>query len=132
MAAITQLSPNGVMGRRYSFTAKGAASPVTLVLRIALGAVELLTTGALTPPSGATNVPWEMEGLLVVRSIGASGTIMATGRYDNGQSAGLLANAAAVTVDTTASADLQVTAQWGTADAANSLTVQNLTIEKVT
>ncbi len=132
MAQVTALSPNGVMGLPYVFIAKGVATPVTLALRIALGAVELLATGALTPPSGASNLPWEMEGLLVVRSIGASGTIMATGRYDNGQSAGLLANAAAVTVDTTASADLQVTGQWGTADPANSLTVQNLTIVKVT
>lgn len=103
---------------------------VSLNLRLKFGTIELLGSGALAPPSGGKNVPWKLEGLFVVRRIGASGVLLATGEYDNGQSAGLLANVSASSVDTTTGADITVSAQWSVADPGNSITVQNLFIEK--
>ena len=118
-----------LLGLYSGLTLSGEA---LLNLRILLGSVVLLASGDVAPPSSGSDVPWEIEGLFVVRSVGASGTIMATARYDNGQTSGLLANAAAIVVDTTTAADLQVSAQWGTASASNSIKVQNLFVEKYT
>lgn len=129
MAQVTAQSVTATPGKIHSFSAKAAAALNTINLRIKYGSTVLLSSGTVTIPTTGTNVAWEIEGEFVVRSIGGSGTVMTTGRHDNGQTSGLLANTAAIVVDTTASADLQVSAQWGTASASNIIKVQNLTVE---
>ena len=114
----------------YRGIAFGAISE-TLTLLLKLGSVTLISTGALTPTSGLTDKPWKMEGYFIVRSTGASGTVMASAEYDAVGSKGQLANAGTITIDDTTSAVYQVAAEWGVADAGNSVTVQNLVIEKV-
>lgn len=114
-----------------AWSATSVFNPATLNLRFKMGAVVLLASGNVAIPSSGSNVPWEIEGMFIVRTVaGISAALMATGKYNNGQTSGLLANAATVAVDPTAAADLQVSAQWGTASASNTITVQNLTIEK--
>lgn len=115
--------------RAGSFAGKVAASLDTLNLRVTFGGTPVFASGAVAVPSGASNVPWRIEGLFVVRAIGASGIIVGTGSYDNGQSKGLIASAFAASVDTTIDNDVEVTAQWGTANLANNVTVQILTAE---
>ena len=104
------------------------AAIASLNLRIELGSVVLLASGDVAIPSGASGVPWKLEALFTVRSIGASGSVMAHGEYDNGQVAAMLANAVAVTVDTTIANDVQASAQWGVADAANIVLIQELAV----
>jgi len=110
--------------------AKFISEVASLTLRIKFGSTVLLSSGAVAIPSTGVDVPWEIEGEFVVRSIGASGTVSATGDHDNGQTAGLLANSGTVTIDTTAASDIAVSAQWGVASASNSITAQVLNIEK--
>jgi len=109
---------------------KFVSDVASLTLRIKFGSTVLLSSGAVAIPSTGVDVPWEIEGEFVVRSIGASGTVSATGDHDNGQTAGLLANSGTVTIDTTAASDIAVSAQWGVASASNSITAQVLNIEK--
>lgn len=104
----------------------------TLNLRVVLGSDVLLASGDVAIPSSGVDVPWKIEGMFIVRTVaGFVTTLMATGEYDNGQSSGLLRNAAAVSADPTLAADLKVTAQWGTKHVDNVVTVQNLELEKV-
>ena len=116
-----------LLGLYSGITFLGAA---LLNFRIKLGAVVLLATGNLTPPTTAVDQPWEIDGDFTVRSIGATGTIMANGRYDNAQTKGLLANTGAKTIDTTVSNDINVSVEWAVANALNIATIQELTIEK--
>ena len=103
----------------------------TLNLRIKFGTSVLMATGAITQPSGASDLPFEIQGFFVVRTIGNPATLVSSGRYDNGQTAGLLAaqqptNLANTTIDN----DIQASAEWGTASADNSITAQNIIIER--
>lgn len=118
------------MGRRYSFSAKGAATPATLNLRIRIGGVPVIVSGAVAVPSGASNVPWRFEGDFVVRAIGAGGSVVGTGLYDLGVSKGLIANVFVSTLDTDLSADIEVSAQWGTKSPSNIITAQQLLMER--
>ena len=117
----------GLLATRISKTFSGAA---LLNLRIKFGSTVLLYSGAVAAPTGGVDVPWEIDGEFVVRSIGASGQVSITGDTDNGQTSGLLAHSGTVTIDTTAAADIAVSAQWGVASASNSITAQVLNIEK--
>lgn len=111
----------------------GSATP-SINLRITFGSTVLVATGALTPPSGASDVPFEIECMFVVRSIGAGTTVlMAAGRYDNGQSDGLLAptTESSPAPDSEVNNDLKATIEFGVASASNSATAQIVKITKV-
>lgn len=109
--------------------APGSVSP-GLNLRIKLASVVLLATGDLTPPTTAVDTPWEMEGYFTVRSIGPTGTVVANGKYDNGQTKGLLANAGTKTIDADASNEIHVSVEWAIANALNTVKVQQLIVKK--
>jgi hypothetical protein len=98
----------------------------------------LAATTAITTGSGVTNVPWRMEWQGIVRSVGASGTIMGAGEVHLGTSVSAWTSyplpqtaMAAVTIDTTTAKNVTVGAQWGTSSASNTLTVHGLLIESV-
>lgn len=99
-----------------------------------VGGVALATTGAVTTASGAANLTWTFRADIVVRSIGTSGTAMATG-YAAGLASAtnivqIPASAAAVaTIDTTAAKALVLGAQWGTSSASNTVTCHSWLIE---
>lgn len=113
----------------YRGIAFGAISE-TLALLLKLGSVTLITTEDFTPTTGLTDQPWKMEGYFIVRSTGSSGTVMVSAEYEAAGSSGQLANTSTKTIDDTSSAVYQVAADWGVANAGNSITVQNLDIEK--
>jgi hypothetical protein len=77
---------------------------------------------------------FELDIEINVRTIGATGTVESSGKYS--YQAAALGGAvesrvppAQTTVDTTIGALLDVTGKWGTADPANSLTIDQASVE---
>lgn len=129
-------------GQVFRVTAAGRVSTTgtpTLNLGIYYGAVAgtaLATTGAITTTSGVTNVTWRLEGTIVIRTVGATGTAFTTG-FVHGISGTVgvsvvpmpAATPAAVTIDTTAAKALTIGATWGTNSASNTITQHQWLIE---
>lgn len=130
------------LGTRIELTAYGTFSNTgtpTLLLGFYYGGVAgtaLAATTAFTTTTGATNWPWTLWLKGHVRSLGSSGTIMVQGevRFPTSLTAWTIrpipeTALATVTIDTTAAKSLTVGAQWGTANASNTLTCHELTCE---
>lgn len=129
------------LGRNLRLTGSGyfsctAAAP-TLRIQVKLGAVVIADTTALALPAVAeSNKLFTFDVLCSVRATGAAGSIFSNGTMTrlatalaavplNVLSAGV---PAAVTVNTTTSQLLTVTATWGTADPSNTITLTNLVL----
>lgn len=121
-----------VPGRSLRLLARGlistAAVPGTLTLAGKLGATTLASTGAQTPEASLTDNVWEVDLVITCRTIGGSGTVFVQGFYRTTAGGGAgnavqweMGVTAAVTVDTTTAQALDLTADWQTADAANSI-----------
>lgn len=105
----------------------------------ATGGVLLWQTEAITNGSAVTNVNWSLEIIVQVRTNGATGTVIAMGDVMvNTSATANVSHAASVsgydapataTIDATADTALNLTAKWGTANAANTLTGVIMTIE---
>lgn len=97
----------------------------TLNIRLKLGSTTIAATGAITLETGLANAILSVHALLTCRTVGGSGTVIASGTVSLGTKVFNLhpVSGAAVTIDTTASQVLSITAEWGTMDAANTLTV---------
>jgi hypothetical protein len=103
--------------------------------------VLLAATETLTNGSGVTNVNWSIEGFIVSRSIGASGTFLAFGDAQlHTSSSAVLSTTfgisgfdapAVATVDTTIDKVLALTATWSAASASNTLTGMWATLESM-
>lgn len=101
----------------------------------------LASTGDVTTTSGAANEAWIFEAVIIVRSMGASGTAATFGKATGlnaaanaGTNLATQADAptgafATATIDTTAAAFLTLGAKWGTNSASNTVTCQAWTIE---
>ena len=119
---------------RIRCTGKFAQLSGTLTLKFYIGANVHLTTNALTLTPSSTEF-WHYEGTFIVRSVGAGGTLLGQGISIMGTNRSQIAHSdasgsgSATTIDTTASATVKCSAQFGTANAANSITLQNITIE---
>lgn len=103
----------------------------SLTIRAKLGSTTIVASSAVTPSNSLTNVAWVLDVDLTCRTIGASGTVIGQGMMQIADSTGRvigLAATAAVTVDTTASQAVNVTAQWGAASASNTITCSNAAI----
>lgn len=108
-------------------TAQNASD--TLIIRSKIGSVEIVSTGAIEP---VPNDIWVVEYDLIVRTIGASGTIVAAGTYAIGTVGTVTAKPflkASATLDTTAASNITVTAQWSSADAGNSTRLDVLSLQ---
>lgn len=89
----------------------------------------------------ASNYLWSISGCFTCRTTGATGTIMGQGAFRHQAGAPgtgtdpehvvAMLNTSAVTIDTTASSALDVTAQWGTANASNTITCTCCQIEEI-
>lgn len=123
--------PLHISGSGY-FSATG--SP-TITLRVKLTTLAgvsttLLATAAVTS-SNETNALWTLDADVVCQTVGASGKFFAQGI---GQELGTTAvnlpmvTTAQTTLSTAAAYLVNVTAQWGTAAAGNTITLTNLTI----
>jgi hypothetical protein len=118
-----------VVGRLFRLKARGVmttgATAGTITWFVKYAGTTIASSGAVTPVTSQSNMYWEMEVDIVVRTIGASGTFFVQGHVHNSTAAAAAATPgtrvpirgnsadppAAVTVDTTASSlfDLQIT-----------------------
>jgi hypothetical protein len=115
-----------------TYSTDGAVAP-TLRLRAKLGATTILDTTAFTTTVAMTNRGWSLRGVAMITTSGASGLLEAQGQGNLSTSATaaqtvFMPNTAKISVDTTANRDLTVTAQWGTADTDNTITMRQLLV----
>jgi hypothetical protein len=102
----------------------------TLTFKVKHGSTVLGSTGAITTTTGATNWQWTFDGLITCRTVGGSGTCIVQGSFlinDSATTDGRyqMVNTAAVTVNTTVTQVVDLTIQWGTASASNTITGSN-------
>ena len=92
----------------------------------------IICTGGVTL-GAITNDFWRFSGILTFRSVGAGGSVMASGVFTGGS--GDIFGAvltSPVAVNTTINQTLDIKAEWGTASASNTMTSQNFTLIKLT
>lgn len=109
----------------------------TIKADLLFGGAAILTTGVITAVAGVTNAGWWAEGYLIVDTTGATGTLESQGygEFATAATTGLsvnLTNTGTATIDTTASNAIAIRITWGTADASNSITLRQLTVENMT
>lgn len=110
----------------------------TLTIRLKSNGVVLASTGTVVM-SGATNRKWMLQATFIIRATGAAGTaaIYTSGFFEylkNASSNLEFFNATSLnntTFDTTINNTLNITAQWGTASAGNSITTENFNLYKI-
>lgn len=110
-------------------------TPGNLTVKIKLGSVAVASVVISNLLASASNNAFDFEGIVIVRSTGASGTVVSSGwiTYEIGvltRGVAALNNAGATsTIDFTAGQAIDVTVQWQTANSANSITTTMATIE---
>jgi hypothetical protein len=115
-----------------TYSTDSAVAP-TLRLRVKMGTTTILDTTAVTTTANMSNRLWTLRGAMVLTVAGASGQLEAQGYGSLATSATAaqivsMPNTAKISLDTTANRDLSVTAQWGTADADNTITMRQLLV----
>ncbi len=130
------------VGQAISIRATGHYStqltPTTLNIRLKLGSTTIMATGDQTPGGSISQLNWRLDTIIVVRSIGGSGTVMGQSFWEH-QATAIAApffwemlNTAAVTVDTTAGQAVDLTADWGAGvAAADSITCTDFTLQNL-
>jgi len=123
-------------GEVIRITARGYLSDTgtpNLTIKATLGGSEVCSTGAAALNTSVSNVGWRAVIDITVRTTGASGTVVASGffEYDDG-TVHDMTKTSTTTVDTTGTLALDITAEWGTADASNTITSQIATVEALT
>lgn len=103
----------------------------TINIRFKLGATTICLSGAVTTPASLSNDLFVADILLTCRTIGATGTVFAQGQLQIGDTVSQMPATAAVTVDTTGTLAVNVTAEWGAGDPANTISVTNAIVEKL-
>lgn len=102
--------------------------------------VALAASSAITTTTGATAWPWMMHYRGVVRTAGATGSIVGQGWLMLGTSLTAFALSAipvtaaarTVTIDTTTAKTLTVGAQWGTSSGSNTLSCNDISVKSIT
>jgi len=122
------------VGDCFQFRAGGifsAQANPTLRLKLMFGTLFIGDTTAIVV-SNITNGHWVLEGTATFRSIGATGTVSVEGGFTTsaGDHFGFTFLVPTI-VDTTQNNQLDITIQWGTANAGNTITGQNVSIIKV-
>lgn len=118
------------IGKQLNIKVRGfhsGASTPTIRIRVKLGSTVVLDTGVINS-GNSTNAYFDIDGVICCRTTGATGTIMSQGYFTElGGGAGAfgMTNTAASTIDTTASLVYDVTVEWGTASASNTITSTN-------
>jgi hypothetical protein len=128
-----------VLGTVVRFRAQGVysthSSAPTLKFRFKLNSVTILETPAFTTGTSLADLGWSIDGNFIITTAGSSGEIEAQGlgffglTDATGQTV-FLPNTAKVSINLTSSLTFAVSAQWGTADAANTLTMRQLIINE--
>lgn len=131
-------------GVEIEITAEGQfsnTSTPTLLLGFYYGGVAgaaLAASTTVTTITGATAWAWQMRYRGTVRSIGSTGSINGQGalympasltQFQAAYCIPATAAARTVTIDTTTAKTITVGAQWGTSNASNTLTCNNITVQ---
>ena len=141
-ASTNVTQPQLVAGKKYRFTANGTietknSAAGTLNIKVKLGSSVICTSSALTLANNV-NTPnvFQINCTFTVRTQGVSGTVIGSGLlhsditfHTGSDDAFALYNQGVVTIDTTSDKVFDVTAQFGTADATNTLTINEATLE---
>jgi hypothetical protein len=107
------------------------APTLTIALRAAV--TNYLTTGAFTTTANLTNRGWTLEGQLHCQTVGAGGTVESQGIAEFATAASLgqsvnMVNTAPLAYTTTNARTFSITVAWGTAAAANTITLRNFSV----
>lgn len=126
------------VGKTFKLRAWGVygtkAAPVgTFTLRFKYGSTTLISL-APTLTASLTNQMWEIEAEFTCRTTGATGTVFPQAElnlFTSTTAGGLIVAGptATTTIDTTASSKVDITVQWGTSNANNTITCNNFTLE---
>lgn len=126
-------------GRSVRFTARGkygTTGTPNWTFALFLGTTTVLTTGAVASPASQTNQTWSESCLATIVTTGGAGTVDASCDIfvsSNGINTAVIGfsttTAAAVTVDLTSQLTVNPVFTWGTANASNTLTINNETVE---
>ncbi len=115
-----------------------ASSPGTLNIKVKIGSTVVIAMQPLTVTANVTAKGWRARAKFVVTAVGASGSIEAEGdiQYYNNTPVDNLqvipTGGAVASIDFTAAQALTVTATWGTSDSANTITLGQVTVCKLT
>lgn len=107
-----------------------ASGNPNITIKVKIGSTVLLSTGAVASGNG-TNLGIEIESDITCRTEGVSGTISGQGEYLEFMSTPNILSmvmTSPIVVNTNNSYVLDVTAQWGTASAGNTMTISDGTI----
>lgn len=125
-----------VAGRSLRISARGIRSNLltpTMRLKLKFGSTAILDTGAIASIT-ETNGLITFDGLITCRTTGGSGTVFSQGAYGQiGLTPTLsqIVSTGTVTVDTTASQTISLTATWGVANALNTISLTNFIVESI-
>ena len=144
LQASTSLTPNLVTGKKYRFTANGTintrnSSPGTLTARMKLGSAVIASVSGfslhadLKPPTNN----FFIDSVFTIRTASSGGTVVGFGslQTDNsnlvqsGPNIACLANLGQITVDCTTDKIFDFTFQFSLADASNTITINEATLE---
>lgn len=104
-------------------------------VKVKIGSTTISTNSGISFGLMETDSYWEAEVIITCRTTGVSGTVYSQGLFSYQVTGSTrltsdpLKNSATDTIDTTASAALNLTFQWPTADAGDTITTTNLTVE---
>lgn len=130
---VTNLALRRVIRFKATGTYGTHSTPPTLRLKVKLGGTTVLDTAAFTTTASLSGRGWDLEGIIYVTNAGASGTVEAQGRgiFDISASDGQIVrmvNTAAVSVNLADDRAITITAQWGTANAASTITQRQMLV----
>lgn len=118
------------------YWSNATVSPGNMTFNFKLGGTTIITTSAFALVGTLTNTAWEIEVEVVCLTAGSSGTIFAQGRFLAMAASlattmvGMVATAS-TTINTTTTQALDLTATWSSANASNTITQTNATLEGV-
>ena len=131
-----------VIGKTIRLRASGvysttAVTPSTMNFRVRLGGIAgtiVLNSGVQTPTGSVTDELWNIDAIITCRTTGATGTVFSQAPIilsDSVTSAVIweMKNTATVTIDTTASAAIVLSIEYGTAAAGDTISCTNLMVE---
>lgn len=127
-AAYLSVVGRSMVIRASGFLSDTGATP-TLTLRFKYGTTTLCATVAVGTPGTDSNAAWTLEATFTVRTTGASGTVFAQGWLTYANVVYPMLTTATVTIDTTTSTALNLTAQWSASASSNTITCTDLAVQ---
>ncbi len=100
-------------------------------IRVKFGSTVICTTGAVTTGVHTDRGFW-IDSVITCRTTGVTGTVFGQGMYNEAGASNAsfdMVNTTTTTIDTTTSQAVSVTVEWDTADAGNTISITNFTLQ---